>query len=143
MAHHRDSRFQNTANGHFYLLTTFHLHGMGTAFLHDSYGGAQSLLGITLITAKRNIDHNEGPFGGPHHRGGMIDHLVEGDGQCGFVACHDITGGIPHQNGIHMGAIHNFCHGIIVGGKHADFFTTLFHIHQRFYRNPFIFFFSC
>ncbi len=66
----------------------------------------------------------------------MVDHLIQGDGQGGFVTGHDIRCGIPHQENIHPGAIQNSGHGKIIRRQHGDFFSGLLHFGQGMGRNP-------
>ena len=40
----------------------------------------------------------------------LIYHLVKGNGQGGYVACHDVRGGVAHEYNIHAGFINEFCH---------------------------------
>jgi len=67
---------------------------------HDTNGGSQGLLGVGLIGTEGQVYNDEASVHGPQHGGRMIDHLIEGDGECGFVACHYIGGRVADKNDV-------------------------------------------
>jgi hypothetical protein len=73
---------------------------MATTFFHDLYGGCQGDLGIGLIITKRNIHNYKASFPCTYHALGMVDHLVQRNGESGGMARHYITCTVTHQNNI-------------------------------------------
>jgi len=72
----------------------------------------------------------------------MVDHLIESNGDGGFVSGHHITRCIPAPDHIDPCGIHNFGHGVIVGGQHRYLFTLLLHLQKGLDGDSFVLFFS-
>src|SRR6185312_4783857 len=113
------------------LFTAFDLDAMGAGLLHDADGRGQRLFGIGLVRAKGEIDNHERAVDTSHHRRGVIDHLVEGDGQGGLMPGHDIGGRIAHENNVDACRVEDPGKGVVVGGDHGDLFAVGLHPLQR------------
>ena len=132
MAHDGDAGREDALDGFEHLFAPFQLDGVGAGLLHDADGGGESLLGVALIGAEGHVDDNEGPGDGAGDGGGVDDHLVEGDGEGGLVALHDVGGAVADEDDIDFGAVDELRHGVVVGGEHSDFLAMEFHILEHF-----------
>jgi hypothetical protein len=67
-------------------------------FLHDAPGTAEGLFRGDLVRHEGKVGNDHGAM---HHTGdglGVVNHLVEGDGQCRGVSLEDIADGIADQD---------------------------------------------
>ena len=135
MAHHRNAGAQNTVNRLDHLSAALQLDCISTRLFHDANSGVQGYFGVALVRAKGHVHDHKRTFNGPHHRGGVINHLIEGDGKRGFVAGHHIGGGVAHQNDIYLRHVEQGCNRVIVGGQHRDTLTLVAHALQCIGRN--------
>ena len=94
-------------------------------FFHDADGRAQRLRRIALVRAKRQINHHKGPLHGPHHARGVVNHLVQRDGQGGFVAGHDVGGRVADSS-TSIPAPSRWWPSKVVGREHGNFFAARF-----------------
>jgi hypothetical protein len=58
----------------------------------------------------------------------MIYHLIEGHGQSGGVARHDIGCRVAYEDDVHTCLVDEFCHRIVIGGEHGYLLTLGFHL---------------
>ena len=107
-----------------------HLDGMRAGFLHDAHRALQRELAVALVAAERHVHHHQRPRYRAHHRRGMVDHLVQGDGQRRFMSMHDIGGAVAHQQHIQSGLIQDACEAEIVGGQHRDLLALRLHLRE-------------
>ena len=128
--HHGDARLDDAADGADNLLPALHLQGVGVALLHDADGRVHPLQLVALVGAEGHVHHHHGAAHTPHHALGMINHLVQRDGQRGHVAGHDVGGGVTHQDDVHPRAVHDLCHGIVIRGQHGNLFAPLLHLYE-------------
>jgi len=138
--HHRNARREDTRYGFGNFLPALQFHGMSAGFFHNADGGFERHSRVALIRTERQVHHYQRALDGPHHRGGVVDHLVECDGQGGFVARHDIGGGVAYQQDVGAGFVEDARHGVVVGGEHGNFFAARLHGLQDVGRHPFDFF---
>src|SRR5690554_5228623 len=103
---------------------------MGTAFLHDPDGRPQRFGTIPLIRTEGNVYHHQSSLYPPYDGSGMVDHLIQRDGEGGFMTGHDIGRRISYQDDIYAGCIYNPGHRIIISRQHGDLFSTVFHFLQ-------------
>ena len=81
-----------------------------------------------MIGAEGHVDNDQRAFYGTHDRLSVIYHLVEGHGQCGHIAGHDVRGGVAYENDVHAGAVDEGGHGVVIGGEHGYLFAAFFHL---------------
>ena len=140
VAHHRDAGRENTLDAFPDFGAAFQLHGVGAAFLHDANGRAQRLARRALIRAKRHIHDHQRPLHGPHHGLRVVYHLVQGDGQRGFVAGHHVRGGVADEQHVDAGPVEDAGHREVVGREHRDSLAPAFHGQQLMGGNELNFF---
>jgi len=84
---------------------------------------------------KGHVAHYKGTLHAARHTAGMINHLVDGDGQCGHVASHHVAGAVAHKNNVDASLVNNLCHRIIIGGQHSNLLPLLFHFYKTVSRH--------
>ena len=131
MAHDGDAGREDALDALEDFLAAFHLNGVGAGFLHDAYGGGEGLLGVALVGAEGHVDDHEGALDGADDGGGVDNHFVEGDGEGGFVALHDVGGGVADEDNVDFGALDERGHGVVVGGDHCYLFAVQLHVLQH------------
>ena len=78
---------------------------MAAGFLHDADGGIQSGLGVALIGAEWHVDDDEGAVDSIDHALRVVDHLVERNRHCGFVASHHVRSRVTDEDDINASAV--------------------------------------
>src|SRR4051812_43976943 len=73
------------------------------------------------------VDNDESSFHRFHYRRRVIDHLVECDGQCGFVTSHYIRSRVANENNVDTSAIDDLRHAEIICSEHSDLLTAVLH----------------
>ena len=115
---------------------------MTAGFFHDADGRTQGTFGISLVATEGKVHHNQSTINGTYHRTCVVNHLVQGNRQGGFVTRHYIRSTIANENTINTGGIYHFSHGKVIGGEHRDFLTLVFHLLQTMGGNLLKFFLS-
>ena len=105
VSHNGYAGAEDALYGFEYLFAAFEFDGIGSGFFHNAYSRSKSLLGVALICAERHIDNNKGTVDGTNDGGGVNNHLVERDGQGGFVAFHNIGCAVAHQYNINLSTV--------------------------------------
>ena len=103
---------------------------LGAALLDHPAGIALGVLDADLIGHEGHIDDHQGPRYPFDHGPGMVDHLLDGDGEGIGIPGHHRTHRIPHEEDVHPGLIQDPGEWGIIGGEHGDLFTPSLH---RFY----------
>ena len=127
MAHHRNAGRQDAFDAFLHFASALEFHRVGAAFLHDADGAVEGFLGVSLVGAEGEVHHDQRALGGAHHGLGVVNHLVQGDGQRGLVTRHHIRGAVAHQDDVHARLVHHGGHGVVVRGEHGDFLAALLH----------------
>ena len=130
MSHNRNTCAENAFYRTDDFFPAFQLQGIGMALLHDADGRCKTFHFVSLIRTERHIHHYHCALYAAHDGLGMINHLVEGYGQCSHVARHYVGSGVAHQDDVHTCAVNNLRHGIVVRGQHRYFFASLFHLNK-------------
>jgi len=126
MAHHRDATAHQAIhhrNG--FRFAALELHGGGRAVLEHPAGGSDGIVKAALIAQEGQIGDDQRLLGcrtpqAAADGAGMQDHLVKCDRQGGGVAKHDHGQGVPHQNHVGTGLLHQRRRESIPGGEHGD-----------------------
>ena len=100
------------------------------ALFHNPDGRGKSFHRVTLVCTKRHVAHHQCAVCALDDALGMINHLVEGDWQCGHIAGHDIRGRVADQYHVDTGLVNQLCHREVISCKHGDFLATTFHLYQ-------------
>ena len=104
-----------------------YLHCVGLRFLHDADGVADCHLRIALIGAEGHVDHYQRVLGGAGHALGVVDHLVDGDGDGGLVSGHHVGGRVSDQDHVYPCLVYDTGRGVVVCCEHGDFLAFLLH----------------
>ena len=88
------------------LFPTLDLDDFGPAFLHETRGISNGVLGINLIRPVRHVRHQHRTLHAAPHRLHMVQHLVHGDRERVLVAEHGLRQRIPHQHHIDASLVH-------------------------------------
>ena len=128
MTHHGDSGAQYALYRLADFSSSFHFDGFGVAFLHDADSRGEGFLGVALIGAERHVAYHQRAAHALDYALGVVYHLVEGYGQGGDIARHDVRGGVAYQYYVHAGFVDEFGHGVVVSCEHGDFFASRFHL---------------
>ena len=97
---------------------------------HDADSGSKSFHFVALIGTERHVNDYHGTFYTTYYGLSVINHLVERDGQRGYVTCHYIGSGVAYEDNIHSCTVYNLCHRVVIGSKHRNLFASLFHFNQ-------------
>ena len=82
-------------------LSPFKLDSLRAGLLHDPPGVAQGLFDRHLVGQEGQIHEHQRATGPAAHGGGMIDHLIEGGAQRGFVAGDHLVERVADQEHVH------------------------------------------
>src|SRR3989338_3290341 len=119
--------------------SSFDLDRLRPGLLEESPGVPLRLLDAHLKGKKRHVRDHERPFPAPDHRFGMIDHLIQGDGQSVLLPLDHRAQRVPDEQDIHPGLIKDAGERVIVGSQGGDLFTPLLHPadfgHGNFFRH--------
>ena len=102
---------------------------MAAGFLHDADRGGKGFFRIALVGAKGQVYNHQRTINAADDARGVVDHVVQGDGQRGFVPGHHVGGTVADQNDINSGLIDQTGHAVVVGGEHGDALAALLHLH--------------
>ena len=135
MAHDGDACIEDGAYRLLYLHTPFELERIATAFLHDADSVLHALRGVDLIGAERHVADDECPSDASCHAAGVVNHLVERDGQSRYVAGHHVAGAVAHKNDVDASLVHQLSQRIVVGSEHGYLLPLLLHFNQTMSRH--------
>ena len=128
MPHHGDAGTQNHLDSGAHLASSFEFHAVGARFLHDAHGVALRFHGIALISAEWHIHNDHRTLDGTNHGAAVNNHVIDGDGDSGGIALHDIGSTVTHQDDVDACLIHQCCHREIIGSNHGDFLACHPHV---------------
>ena len=124
MSHHRDSLIHQTAYNGGGFNIAFKFNSLASGFLKNSDGSPQSSFRISG-DAKRKIADDERALSAANDRGGMANHIVQSDRNCGVVTEDDIAKTVAYQNYFNSGFFDQSGSDMVIGGQHRDFLTLL------------------
>ena len=93
---------------------------------HQSCATLKGLL-FGGVCHKGKIGHNQRTLIAPFYALGMVDHVIEANGNRAVVALQNITQGIAHQQHFYTGLAGNMGEGAVVSGEAGELLTFLFH----------------
>ena len=80
-----------------------------------------------LVTQKRKVDHHQCSGRASTYHTSVVDHLLECDGQCRFLAAQDRRNRIANEYRIHSSAVDKRCEERIVRSSHDDLLSARLH----------------
>ena len=104
----------------------FQFYTVCMSFFHQTSCIHNCIIDRCLIRHKRHICQNKSIFCPSADRCCVGDHIFHRNRQCILIAKHGIAKGIPDQQDLNAGFIHEFSHGIIIAGEHCDLLTIIF-----------------
>ena len=130
MRHHRYASIENALDGVDDFSPTLKFQGIAATLFHDLHSVFHALLAVDLITAERHVAHHEGTLHATHHRPCMVNHLFNGHGQRGGIACHYVGGRVAHQYAIDACTVNDACRCKIIRCQHGDFLSSSLHLNE-------------
>jgi len=100
--------------------SAFELHCFRPAFFEVADRRFNGASGLSVISAERKVNHQQGATHSASHGFQMVQHLVDGHRDGGVVAEHSLSQAVAHQNRIDSGFVHQSRCGVIVGGQAGD-----------------------
>ncbi len=126
---HRNAAFDQETEGGRQPLAAFELDHL-RAGLHHAHGAVEGLLG-RAVGAEGQIRHEQRLGRAARHAFGVVDDVVERDGQRGLLALHHVAQRIADQHHVHAAALHQGGEAGIVGRQHGDALARRAHALQR------------
>ena len=126
------------ADGAGHLGPALELHSVDPRLLHDAHGIAHGLLAAHLVGAEGHVAHHKAVLAGAGHSAGIHDHLVDGDGEGGLVASHDVGGRVAYQYRVDAGTVDDACGGEVVGGELCYLLASSLHLRKCLSGNLFL-----
>ena len=120
MAHHRDPHTGQSLGELGDPAPALQLDGVHAAFLDESPGAFDRLLGRRVIRHERHIAHQQGLARATRDRLGVMDHLVHRHRQRGRVAQHHHAETVAHQQDRNAGLVEDLSAQEVVGGEHGE-----------------------
>ncbi len=99
---------------------SFEFDGIGSTLFNETPCIHNGIFLRRVVGHKGHIPNNQGKSSAPDHCFRMVDHLIHGHRNRGFVAEHDHSQRVPNQNHVNPRAVHQKGGWIVVGGEHGD-----------------------
>ena len=109
------------------------LDSLTSALLHQSACIHNGIINGGLVAHKGHIADHECIFCTSGNSGGVVNHILHGNGDGILIAEHNHAQRVANQNGIYATFIHQLCCGIIISGQHSDFVSVQFLLLQGSY----------
>jgi hypothetical protein len=93
---------------------------VGAGLLEEACSGADGVFDAGAVGAEGHVGDDVGPLGSADDGSGVIDHLVEGDGDGGAVSLDDAAERVSNEDGIDAGFVDEAGEGGVVGGDDGD-----------------------
>ena len=145
MAQDGDAILDERGNGVCTEGSALNLDAVRAGFLEETPGVGERLPGGDLVGHERHIGHDHGPGDPAGNGGGVVEHLLHGDGQGCGIAEHGVGQGIAHERHVDACGIEMACGGEVIGGQahhlavaleSLDPFGRPFRLHREvLYRN--------
>ena len=119
MCHNGDARLDDGLDTVGILHAALKLHGLAVRFLHNTSCVAYGVFDGCLIRHKGHVNDDESLLGTPADGLAMVDHVLDGDGQCVLIAQHDIAEGVAHQDHVNSCLINRLGSMKVIGCQHT------------------------
>ena len=96
------------------------LDGFRAGLLDEANGVGNGIGDGAVIAAEGHVGDDERAAHGAAHSAGMVEHLVDGDGERVFVAENDHGERVANEDEVDAGLIGETRGGIVVGGERGD-----------------------
>ncbi len=98
----------------------FDLDGLGAGFLDEADGVGEAFGDRAVIAAEGHVGDEQGAADGAADGAGVVEHLVDGDGEGVFVAEDDHGERVADQDQVDAGFVGEAGGGVVVGGEGGD-----------------------
>ncbi len=98
----------------------FELDGVGAALFDEAAGAFEGLLRADLVAHEGQVGDDEGAADAAGDDAGVVDHLVEGDGERVGLALDDHAEGVADEEAVDAGDVEESGGGVVVGGEHRE-----------------------
>ena len=135
MSHYGNASIEDGTYGFLYFYASLQFEGIATALLHDADGILHAFRRIDLIGTEGHVANDKGTLHTTHHAAGMVNHLVERNGQRCHVAGHHVAGAVANEHDVNASPIHKLSHGIIIRCEHGYLLPLLLHFYKTVSRH--------
>ncbi len=118
------------------LAAAFQLHRLGARLRDEPARVPDRLVGGHVEAQERHVHDQERVLHAPPDGPGMMDHVVEGDGQRGVVTQDHLAEGVAHQHHVDPGLVHQPREQVVVRRERDDGLAALLHLLEGAGRGP-------
>ena len=109
----------------------FDFDGFGAGFFDEANGVGEAIGYCAVIAAEGHVGDEQGAADGAADGAGVMEHLVDGDGEGVFKAHHHHGQRIAHQHHVDARLVDKARGCIVIGGERGDGLALALHLGQR------------